>query len=244
MKIKFLGTVGYRPTEHRHTSCVMLPEEGIVLDAGTGFFRVGANIQTKHLDVLLSHYHPDHINGLTYMLSFYKTDLKDVTVYGPKGIKGVEKKLNFPIKFKDHPFKISLKKIEKEFNLDDVVVQTKLFPHLDQVSVGYRLEKEGKSLCYLTDMVPSEESIEFAKNSNVLIHECYFYKSEEELAKQSFHSYTTQVAEMAKKAGVEFLVLYHLNPLVGKHQILKYVHECKEIFKNTILPRDNLEVEI
>ena len=40
MKILLLGTAGYHPSETRHTACVMLPEAGIVLDAGTGFFRV------------------------------------------------------------------------------------------------------------------------------------------------------------------------------------------------------------
>ncbi|MDP2907112.1 MAG: MBL fold metallo-hydrolase [Nanoarchaeota archaeon] len=244
MKVKFLGTAGYFPTEHRHTSCVILPEEGIVLDAGTGFFRAKGVFKTKELNILLSHYHPDHIFGLTFMLGVLYDQNPDVTIHGPKGIKGLEKKLNFPIKFKDHPFKISLKKIEKEFMLGDVLVKTKFFPHKDELTTAYRLEKNGKSLCYLTDLVASDDEISFIKNCDLLIHECYFNTDYKELAEKTSHSYTTQVAEVARKAGVKLLMLYHVSPLLEEENLSSYVGECKNIFKDTFLPKDNQEVVI
>ena len=46
----------------------MLPEIGVVFDAGTGFFRVRDLIQTNALDVFMSHVHLDHSIGLTFML--------------------------------------------------------------------------------------------------------------------------------------------------------------------------------
>ena len=244
MKVRFLGTSGYFPTEHRHTSCVMLPEEGIILDAGTGFFRVKEDIKTKSLNILLSHYHPDHIFGLTFMLGALYNEKPDVIIRGPKGIKGLEKRLNFPVKFKDHPFKISLKKVEKEFMLGDVLVNTKFFPHKDELTTAYRLEKNGKSLCYLTDLVASDDEISFIKNCDVLIHECYFNTAYKELAEKTFHSYTTQVAEVARKADVKLLMLYHVSPLLEEEKLSSYVGECKNIFKDTFLPKDNQEVVI
>ena len=50
MEVVFLGTAGYHPNETRHTSCVMIPEMGIVLDAGTGFFRVRQHLRATTLD--------------------------------------------------------------------------------------------------------------------------------------------------------------------------------------------------
>ena len=35
MRVEFLGTSGFHPTESRHTACVVLPEIGIAFDAGT-----------------------------------------------------------------------------------------------------------------------------------------------------------------------------------------------------------------
>jgi len=244
MKIKFLGTSGYYPTEHRHTSCVFLPEEGIALDAGTGFFRIKEQIKTKKLDVLLSHYHQDHIFGLTFMIGTLYNINPNVTVYGPKGIKNLEKRLNFPIKFKDHPFKISIKKISDEFNLENITVRTKLFPHKEERSAAYRIEKDGKVLSYVTDLTASEEEITLIKNSDLLIHECYFPEQHKEFAKKTYHSYTTLVANIAKEAGVKKLALYHTSPLTTEKELLSYVDECSKIFPNTFLPSDNQEAII
>ncbi len=69
MRVEFLGTGGYHPNERRHTTCVMLPELGVVFDAGTAFFRVPSRVRTPDLHIFLSHAHLDHIVGLTYILS-------------------------------------------------------------------------------------------------------------------------------------------------------------------------------
>ena len=61
MKLHVLGTAGYHPNEQRHTACLMLPSEGIILDAGTSFFRTANLIETDSLHVFLSHAHLDHI---------------------------------------------------------------------------------------------------------------------------------------------------------------------------------------
>ena len=61
MKLHLLGTAGYHPTQRRHTACLMLPEVGLVLDAGTAMFRIRDLIQTRHLDIFLTHTHLDHV---------------------------------------------------------------------------------------------------------------------------------------------------------------------------------------
>src|SRR6187551_3481532 len=83
MKLLLLGTAGYHPSESRHTACLMLPEAGIVLDAGTGFFRVRQHLQTPTLDILLTHSHLDHVAGLTFLLStLYQQQVEPVTIPG------------------------------------------------------------------------------------------------------------------------------------------------------------------
>src|SRR6476660_6038546 len=83
MKLLLLGTSGYHPSEQRQTACLMLPEVGIVLDAGTGFFRVRDHLATTTLDILLSHTHLDHVAGLTFLLSTrFQKKLDRIRVYG------------------------------------------------------------------------------------------------------------------------------------------------------------------
>ena len=68
MRIIFLGTGGYHPNERRHTSGVLLPEIGLLLDAGTGTFRAAERLTGDRLTIALTHAHLDHVCGLTYLL--------------------------------------------------------------------------------------------------------------------------------------------------------------------------------
>ena len=54
-RLLLLGTTGYHPSERRHTACMMLPEIGVVLDAGTAMFRVRQHLATPTLDIFLTH---------------------------------------------------------------------------------------------------------------------------------------------------------------------------------------------
>ena len=83
MRVVFLGTGGYHPNERRHTASVLLPDAGVALDAGTGFFRVQNAIQSSTLDVFLTHAHLDHVCGLTFILvPLMRGDLERVRVFG------------------------------------------------------------------------------------------------------------------------------------------------------------------
>ena len=83
MRVVFLGTAGYHPNKKRQTACGMLPELAIVFDAGTGFFRVREHLKTEKLYVFLSHYHWDHVIGLTFLIDVaYQKDLKQLSLYG------------------------------------------------------------------------------------------------------------------------------------------------------------------
>lgn len=87
LNVHFLGTGGWFPSDRRQTSCVMIPEIGVIFDAGTGFYRVRENIKTPWLDLFLSHLHDDHICGWLYLLGqLRETSVKEVDVYGRKGI--------------------------------------------------------------------------------------------------------------------------------------------------------------
>src|SRR4051794_11021096 len=83
MKLILLGTGGYFPTSRRHTACLMLPEIGVVLDAGSGMCRIGEHLQTDRLDIFISHAHLDHISGLTCLVNLVPGSvLADTTVHG------------------------------------------------------------------------------------------------------------------------------------------------------------------
>ena len=83
MQLHCLGTAGYHPNARRHTSCFFLPESGIVLDAGSGLFRLAEWVEVRSLDVLLSHAHLDHTFGLTFLVGMLaRRPLDRLAVWG------------------------------------------------------------------------------------------------------------------------------------------------------------------
>ena len=100
MQLHCLGTAGYHPNEHRHTSCYFLPESGIVLDAGTGLFRLAGLIQTSTLDILLSHAHLDHVAGLTFLLDvLFRRPVDEVRIWGQQANFKLCESIFFPSSF-------------------------------------------------------------------------------------------------------------------------------------------------
>ena len=83
MQLHLLGSTGYHPNERRHTTCLMIPEIGLIFDAGTAMFRVRDLIQTDTLDVFLTHGHLDHVVGLTFMFDIlWEKEMRRVDVHG------------------------------------------------------------------------------------------------------------------------------------------------------------------
>jgi len=247
MKVQLLGTTGYRPSDTRHTSCFMLPELGIVFDAGTGMFRVRDHLQTEQLDLLLSHVHLDHVAGLTYLLYILaEKPAMSVNVFAEADkIETIQTHLlceklfpaPLPCKFRTLP-------VDRKFSLTSGA-EIVWFPLAHPGgSVGYRLEFEGKSMAYVTDTtaMSDAEYVEKIRGVDLLIHECNFPDGREDWAKLTGHSCATPVAQVAKKAEVRQLVLVHADPMsnVGDPIGLEGI---RDIFPAAILAEDKMELD-
>lgn len=234
MKLLLLGTAGYHPNERRQTACLMLPEAGIVLDAGTGFFRVREHLQTPTLDILLTHAHLDHVVGLTYLLSTaWQRKLDRITVHGEDAklyairehlLAGALFPAPLPVEWRSlHIADKELPNPKEPFGTGGFLILhgshpvcIRWYPLIHPGgSVGYTLDFSGRSLSYITDTTAATnaEYLEFIRGVDLLIHECNFRDSEHEWAVKTGHSCTSAVASVAKAAGVKRLVLLHFNPL-------------------------------
>ncbi|MCC7429891.1 ribonuclease Z [bacterium] len=103
---------------------------------------------------------------------------------------------------------------------------------------------QGKKITYCTDTVYFQNSVELAKDSDLLIHEGTFSKDELEKAQQTKHSTTVQAALVAKNSNSKRLLITHISSrYVGESRSL--IHEgVKEIFPNYILAKDFMKIEI
>lgn len=103
-------------------------------------------------------------------------------------------------------------------------------------------KRVGKKFTYSGDTRPCKQMIEFAKNSDILIHESTYQDADKEHAIANCHSTTKEAANIAKEANVKELILTHISTRYSDDEIMK--KEAKEVFENTIIAYDYLTVSI
>lgn len=245
MKLVLLGTTGYHPSERRHTPCFLLPECGVMLDAGTGVFRAPRYLQGPELDIFLTHAHLDHVVGLSYLLDVdHLHPLERITLHGePRKLAAVDEHLFSPLLFPKKP-PIELRPLEPEVELAGGGRLTHFPLKHHGGSRGFRLDWPGRSMAYVTDVTASVDAdyVEKIRGVDLLVHECYFGDESADWAKTTCHSHTTPVAQVAAQAGVGRMVLVHLNPLSDADDPIGLA-KARAIFPQTALGEDLMEIE-
>ena len=130
----------------------------------------------------------------------------------------------FPITFSQFSARVYFHDLqEEELIVSGIEVKTKLLSHPGK-SLGYRINYNGRSICYVTDNElflktskfydPHFEKrlAQFLKGADVLITDTT-YTDVEYLTKEGWgHSCVSKVVELADKAKVKTLFLFHHDP--------------------------------
>lgn len=173
MEVTLWGTRGSLaspgPDTARHggnTACVAVRagDNVLVLDAGTGVRRLGATLSsaTRRLDLLLTHLHMDHIQGLGFFAPLYQSGI-EVHVWGPASTTlSLRTRLSrylsppfFPVHLRDLACRLTLHEVPcGEVVIGPFRVCSSLVCHPGP-TVGYRIETDGASVAYLSDHEPA-----------------------------------------------------------------------------------------
>jgi ribonuclease Z len=246
MKLHLLGTAGYHPTEKRHTACLMLPELGIVLDAGSAMFRVRQHLMTPQLDIYLTHAHLDHVLGLTFLFDVLaEKTMGRVTIHAlPEKLAAIDQHLLneqiFPVKL---PYEMRPLVQDAPLAGDG---KLRYFPLSHPGgAVGLRLDWKEHSLAYVTDTTTPgacASYIDEIRGVDLLVHECYYPDGMEKMAQLTGHSCASLVAQAAKAARVGRLLLVHMNPLSEAEDPIG-LPKIVGIFPEVDIAYDGMEVE-
>jgi ribonuclease BN (tRNA processing enzyme) len=231
----------------------MLPELGLVLDAGTGMFRVRDLIQTPTLDIFLTHVHLDHSIGLTFLYDvLYQKQLQRVTAHVDAD------KIDA---IRQHLFAVDLFPVQPNFEIVPLqageVRKLRYGSHqltLKAIPVehpggcfAFRIDHlpGNRSLAYVTDTTADSSAAYVREIADVhtLIHECYFPDGWEERALLTGHSCLTPVAEVARAANVERCYLVHISPLIESEPVFD-LSLVNEIFPRLTIPDDLQVIDI
>ena len=215
-----LGSGGWIPTSRRETCCALLRagEHALLIDAGTGVHRLLERPEllagVDHVDIVLTHFHLDHVVGLAYLPALPLAE--PATLWGPGELlvgaptrSILERLLGSP--FFSAPLDAVASVVGEipasPFEIGPFDLATRVQKLHSEPSLALRV---GDAVTYCTDTAPDPGNVAFASGSHVLLHEAWYA---EESSHDGNHSAGGDAGRIAREAGVERLVLVHVNPL-------------------------------
>ncbi|MGH7822533.1 MAG: MBL fold metallo-hydrolase [Candidatus Binatia bacterium] len=205
----------------------------LVLDAGTGIRPLGTALSGKarRVDILLTHLHMDHIQGLGFFTPLNDPEM-EAHIWGPAGTTiGLRERLMrylspplFPVRLRDLDCRLELHEVPcGEVQIGAFRVSSAHVCHPGP-TVAYRIEDANASLAYFPDHEPAlgarsfPESREWtsgcalASGVDLLIHDAQYGDEEYPLHVGWGHSSIEHAFGFAALAGVKHLVLFHHDP--------------------------------
>lgn len=247
MKVTFLGTNGWYDTETGNTICTLIQAEhfDILLDAGNGIRRVEGLVDgRKPVYLFLSHFHVDHIEGLHILTKFRFPE--GLTLCGPAGshaVLGTFINVPFTVPLAELPYPARLIEMPEESATLPFPVTALPLRHAS-LTLGYRIEIDGRTIAYCPDTGYCENAVTLARSADLLITECAYKQGQ---ANESWpHLNPETAARIACESGTKRLVLTHFD--AGIYQSLPERRESEavatRIFPATTAGMDGLQIDL
>lgn len=217
MEVRLLGTGGWLPTDTRETACVYVREGAdlLLLDAGTGTRRLVTQPElmegVEHLHVVLSHFHLDHVMGLAALAALELEREIWMPARLLTGLRAAEvfERLVGPPFFTGTDAVGTPRELEADRELGPFRVEIRVQPQHPGKTVAVKVDGR---LAYCTDTAFDSENIEFARGASILLHESFWPG---DTTDDPSHTAAGEAGRIAAQAGVERLVLVHINPEGG-----------------------------
>ncbi len=259
MRITFWGVRGSIPAPgpetNRYggnTSCVSVNTKSgalIIIDMGTGFMHLGNKLIKGDFGkgkgkatILLSHSHWDHIQGFPFFPPVFVPG-NHFTLYGNaksssmlEGILEGQMNPHFSPMYtlKNLGATIEFRAVEhgEPFDIDGVRVRAHPNPHGATTALAFRLEEDGKSFVYASDVGypesgPTPEVLELYTGADVLLHDCTYTPEDQKTRRNRGFSSLTEAASAAVSAKAKHLVMFHYDQDYSDEHIDQLYASCR-----------------
>jgi ribonuclease BN (tRNA processing enzyme) len=225
-----LGSGGGLPSMNRATCSALFVSDGhgLLIDAGSGLSylvtRPTLLADVDRLDVVLTHFHLDHIVGLSALPSVRPA--RPVAIGGPGRLLYGGATADLLTRVLTEPF------LAKGWDLKAIADTIYDLPPDGELvgpfSVTWRIQRHhsaptlalkiNEQVAYCTDTGFDQGNIEFARGCRTLVHEAWW--PHHSAATVAAHSSAAEAALIAARASVANLILIHIDPLSVDEDLL------------------------
>ncbi len=246
--LTILGGGGWFPAHERHTACALLRtgDAAILIDAGTGVGRLVERPEllegVARLDIVLTHFHLDHVAGLAYLPAIVSCE--QTAIWGPGKLlydtptRGLLDRVSHepfhPVPLEDQDIAVRDLPAD-EVELGPVRLATRRQDRHSAPTLGLRFDD---TLAWITDTAYDPASAGFAAGCTALAHESWFTSDQPRNA--DIHSSAAEAAAVAAKAEIERLLLIHLPPFEPHLDALLF--EAHARVPQAVMAADGLEL--
>lgn len=237
-----------------NTSCLEVrPSDDrlLVIDAGTGIRSLGVSMGSDHpkrIDILLSHLHLDHIEGLGFFMPLWDHEA-EIHIWGPpsptrtlrEGMARYFSPPLFPVHLDDIPSKIEFHDVPNdEWDLGEAHIRSQPVNHPGP-TLGYRIEESGRVLTYISDHEPAMgvdlrsvspdwiSGYSLAYQADLLFHDCQYTEEEYPHRVGWGHSSVAHTSTFAQLTKVRRLMLFHHDPLHSDQHLEAILLRAREL---------------
>lgn len=235
----------------------------VIFDAGTGIRALGNELTQKgealDADILLSHCHIDHVNGIPFFAPFFSSAnrfrlwaghlLPDYNL--EDALRSLMSHPLFPIEVEVFKANIRYRDFAAGERIDlgdNVVVRTVPLDHPGGAT-GYRLDFAGRSFAYITDNEirpsgPDPRLVKLVHNADLVVYDCTYTDSEIASKAGWGHSSWHQGLQLADAAHIKSFCLFHHAPEHDDAFMDMIAAEAEAARKGTIVAVEGTIIEL